>query len=98
VFTTRAPLRAGDWRRAAYRRPRKDAAPGSAGVTAAASAAHLEAHLTALYERRRRGRYTAAPVKRTWLDKEDGSQRPMGMPACEDTLVQRAVTMRWGAV
>jgi retron-type reverse transcriptase len=37
-------------------------------------------------------------VKRTWLDKEDGSQRPIGRPAFEDTIVQRAVTMVLGAV
>jgi len=67
-------------------------------VTAAAYAEHLEANLTDLDERRRSGRYTAPPVKRTWLDKEDGSQRPIGMPACADTSVQRAVTRLWGAV
>jgi RNA-directed DNA polymerase len=55
-------------------------------------------HLTDRYERRRSGRYPAPPVKRTGLDKEDGSQRPLGRPAFEDTSVQRAVTMRWGAV
>jgi retron-type reverse transcriptase len=37
-------------------------------------------------------------VKRTWLDKADGSQRPTGMPAFEDNIVQRAVTMLRGAV
>jgi group II intron reverse transcriptase/maturase len=67
-------------------------------VTAAAYAEHLEANLTDLYERLRSGRYTAPPVKRTWLDKEDGSQRPIGMPAFEDKIVQRAVTMLLGAV
>jgi RNA-directed DNA polymerase len=67
-------------------------------VTAAASAEHLEANLTDLYARRRSGRYTAPPVKRTGLDQADGSQRPRGRPAFEDTSVQRAVTMVLGAV
>jgi RNA-directed DNA polymerase len=58
----------------------------------------LQANLTDLYERLRSGRSTAPPVKRTWLDQEDGSQRPIGRPAFEDTLVQRAVTRVWGAV
>jgi retron-type reverse transcriptase len=98
VFTTLAHLMDVDWLREAYRRTRKDAAPGIDGVTAAASAEHLEANLTDLYERLRSGRYTAPPVKRTWLDKEDGSQRPIGMPAFEDKIVQRAVTMLLGAV
>jgi RNA-directed DNA polymerase len=98
VCTTLAHLMDVDWLREAYRRTRKDAAPGSDGVTAAAYADHLEANLTDLYERLRSGRYTAPPVKRTWLDKEDGSQRPIGMSACEDKIVQRAVTMLLGAV
>jgi RNA-directed DNA polymerase len=98
VCTTLAHLMDVDWLREAYRRTRKDAAPGSNGVTAAAYAEYLEANLTDLYERLRSGRYTAPPVKRTWLDKEDGSQRPSGMSACEDKIVQRAVTMLLGAV
>ena len=98
VFTTLAHLMDVDWLREAYRRTRKDAAPGIDGVTAADYAEHLEANLTDLYERLRSGRYTAPPVKRTWLDKEDGSQRPIGMPAFEDKIVQRAVTMLLGAV
>jgi retron-type reverse transcriptase len=98
VFTTLAHRMDVDWRREAYRRTRKDAAPGSDGVTAAVYAEHLAAHLTDLYERRRSGRSTAPPVKRTWLDKEDGSRRPIGMPAFEDKIVQRAVTMLLGAV
>jgi RNA-directed DNA polymerase len=77
VFTTLAHLMDLGCLREAYRRTRKDAAPGSDGVTAAAYAEHLEANLTDLYERLRSGRYTAPPVKRTWLDKEDGSQRPI---------------------
>jgi group II intron reverse transcriptase/maturase len=67
-------------------------------VIAATYAEHLEANRIDVYERRRSGRSTALPVKRTWLDKEDGSQRPIGMPAFEDTSVQRAGTMLWGAV
>ena len=98
VFTTLAHLMDVDWLREAYHRTRKDAAPGIDGVTAAAYAEHLEANLTDLYERLRSGRYTAPAVKRTWLDKEDGSQRPIGMPTFEDKIVQRAVTMLLGAV
>ena len=37
-------------------------------------------------------------MKRPWLDKGDGSQRPIGMPTFEDNIVQRAVTMLVGAV
>ena len=98
VFTTLAHLIDVELLREAYHRTRKDAAPGIDGVTAAAYAEHLEANLTDLYERLQSGRYTAPPVKPTWLDKADGSQRPIGMPTFEDKIVQRAVTMLLGAV
>ncbi len=67
-------------------------------MTAAAYAANLEATLADLHARLRRGQYDAPPVKRTYGPKEDGSQRPMGMPACEDKMVQRAVAMWLGAI
>jgi RNA-directed DNA polymerase len=37
-------------------------------------------------------------VQRTGLAKADGRQRPLGMPAFEDTIVQRAVPMVLGAI
>ncbi len=36
-------------------------------------------------------------MKRTWLDKAEGSQRRLGMPVGEDNIVQRAVTRLGGA-
>ena len=66
--------------REAYRRTRKDAVPGSDGVTAAEYAKNLEENLRNLYERMRGGRYEAPPVKRAWLEKDDGSRRAIGMP------------------
>jgi RNA-directed DNA polymerase len=68
------------------------------GVTAAAYAATLEAHLADWHARRRNGGYDAPPVKRTHVPKEDGRQRPIGMPAVEDKTVQRAVAMLLGAI
>ena len=44
------------------------------------------------------GRYQAPPVKRRWLAKADGSQRPIGLPTFADKIVQRAVTMLLGAI
>jgi retron-type reverse transcriptase len=46
-----------------------------------------------LHERLCRGRYPAAPVERVWMDKDDGGQRPMGQPTCEEKMIQRAVAM-----
>jgi hypothetical protein len=87
-----------DFLREAYRRTRKDAAPGADGVTAAEYAMNLEENLQNLYERMRGGRYEAPPVRRAWLDKEDGSKRPIGVPQFEDKIVQRAVSMLLGAI
>ena len=37
-------------------------------------------------------------MKRHWLAKADGSQRPIGVPTVEDKSVQRAVTRLLGAI
>jgi group II intron reverse transcriptase/maturase len=82
-----------DLLREAYRRTRKSGAPGCDGVTASEYAEHLEENLRDLHARLRGGRYQAPPVERTWLPKDDGSQRPIGKPTFEDKIVQRAVSM-----
>jgi RNA-directed DNA polymerase len=97
-FTTLAHLIEVDLLREAYRRTRKDGAPGVDEVTAQEYAANLEANLADLHERLRGGRYYAPPVKRSYVPKEDGSQRPIGIPAFEDKIVQRAVAMLLGAI
>ena len=51
-----------------------------------------------MHERRRSGRYQAAPVERVWIEKDEGSQRPIGQPAFEDKMVQSAVAMLWEAM
>jgi RNA-directed DNA polymerase len=84
--------------REAYHQTRRDGAPGVDGVTAEAYAAALEANLADLHARLCSGRYYAPPVKRAYVPKEDGSQRPIGMPAFEDKVVQRAVAMLLGAI
>ena len=98
VFTTLAHLIDVGFLWEAYRRTRKDAAPGIDGVTAKQYTQNLEENLRDLYERLRSGQYRAMPVERVWLDKEDGSKRPIGKPVFEDKIVQRAVVMLLGAV
>jgi len=82
-----------DFLREAYRRTRKNSAPGMDRVTAKQYAENLEANLLDLYERLRDNRYVAPPVERVWIDKEDGKKRPIGKPCFEDKIVQRAVVM-----
>ena len=50
----------------------------------------MEARLLDLSDRLARGGYHAKPVKRVYIDKTDGSKRPLGVPALEDKIVQRA--------
>lgn len=98
VFTTLHHLVDTNFLREAYRLTRKDAATGADGVTAEEYAEHLERNLESLHERFKEGRYVAPFVRRVWIDKEDGSQRPIGIPAFEDKILQRAISMILSAI
>jgi len=52
---------------------------------------NLDRNLTELHDKLHRGSYRAKPVKRTYILKENGSQRPLGITTVEDKLVQQAV-------
>jgi len=82
-----------DWMLKAHALTRKDGATGIDGVTAADYEANLEANLSDLLERIKSGRYQAPPVRRTYIPKADGSQRPLGIPTFEDKVAQRAIVM-----
>src|SRR5207244_8985365 len=51
-----------------------------------------------LSERLARGAYRARPVKRVYIRKEDGRQRPIGIPVLEDKIVQRATVTVLNAI
>jgi RNA-directed DNA polymerase len=87
-----------EWMREAYWLTRKDGATGIDGVTAQDYEANLEANLRDLRERIISGRYQAPPVRRTYIPKADGSQRPLGIPTFEDKVAQRAIAMVLEAV
>jgi RNA-directed DNA polymerase len=70
-----------DWLREAYRRTRKDGAPGVDGQSAEQYAEQLEANLQSLLHRAKSGRYWAPPVRRVHIPKGDGTEtRPIGIP------------------
>ena len=69
-----------EWMREAFIRTRKDGATGIDGITAQDYEANLEANLRDLLERIKSGHYQAPPVRRTYIPKSDGSQRPLGIP------------------
>jgi RNA-directed DNA polymerase len=67
------------------------AATGVDGMTWGAYGQDLEANLRDLHARVHRGAYRASPSRRTYIPKADGRQRPLGIAALEDKIVQRAV-------
>ena len=77
--------------RAAYLALKRDAAAGVDGETWQSYGQALEATLQDLSNRLKRGAYRARPVRRAYILKTDGRQRPLGVPALEDKIVQRAV-------
>ena len=77
-------------RRSFYSLKRK-AAPGVDGVTWEEYETGLEDRLVDLHGRVHRGAYRAQPSRRVYIEKEDGRQRPLGVAALEDKLVQQAV-------
>jgi len=68
----------------------KAAASGVDGVTAEAYAEDLHANIQGLAERLKAKRYRAKQVRRVYIPKENGKERPLGLPALEDKLVQLA--------
>jgi RNA-directed DNA polymerase len=74
-----------------FKQLRKNESTGVDKITAKQYAADLDENLYKLYQRLCRGQYVASPVKRIWVDKEDGKQRPIGIPALEDKIVQKAL-------
>jgi RNA-directed DNA polymerase len=77
--------------RRAYLALKRDAAAGVDGETWKTYRENLEENLQDLSGRLRRGAYRARPVRRVFIPKADGRQRPLGVPALEDKIVQRAV-------
>jgi len=77
---------------------KRKAAPGVDGQTWEAYERDLEANLRDLSSRLKRGAYRARPVKRVWIPKADGRQRPIGIPTLEDKIVQRSAAVVLGAV
>jgi group II intron reverse transcriptase/maturase len=93
-FTSLNPYLDVDWLREAYRRLRKASAPGYDGQTVAEYGQDLESNLQSLLDRAKSGTYFAPPVRRVHIPKGTGKEtRPIGIPATEDKLLQRAVAM-----
>ena len=69
-----------NWLAEAYRRVRKDAAPGVDGQTVAEYGENLTENLKSLLGRAKDGSYKAPPVKRAYVPKNEKEERPIGLP------------------
>src|ERR1700693_4944807 len=69
----------------------RKASPGVDGVTWQEYETGLEDRLVDLHSRGHRGAYRAQPSRRVYIPKADGRQRPLGIAALEDKIVQQAV-------
>ena len=86
--------------RTAYLAIKKDAAAGIDGQTWEQYGEKLEENLQDLSARLKRGAYRAKPVRRVYIPKvgKPGELRPLGVPALEDKIVQRATVAVLSAI
>src|SRR5881296_1640327 len=74
----------------AFQDLRKDASAGVDRVTHTEYAKEVQKNLQQLHDRLKNGRYRAQPLRRIYIPKEDGRQRPISIPSLEDKIVQKA--------
>jgi RNA-directed DNA polymerase len=77
--------------RISYQSLQRQAAPGVDGMTWEEYGRDLEGRLQDLHQRVHRGAYRAQPSRRVLIPKADGRQRPLGVAALEDKILQHAV-------
>jgi group II intron reverse transcriptase/maturase len=80
-----------DLLRESYFALQRRAAPGIDGETWQQYGTGLEDRWIDLHSRVHRGAYRAKPSRRVYIPKADGRQRPLGIAALEDKMVQQAV-------
>src|SRR3982751_390094 len=79
--------------RAAFLALKRRAAPGVDAVAWEAYEAGLEENLQGLHARLHAGSYRALPSRRVYIPKADGKERPLGIAALEDKILQAAVVL-----
>jgi group II intron reverse transcriptase/maturase len=87
-----------DFLRQCFRELNPKAAKGVDDVTYDDYASQLEDRLRDLVERLKHKRYRARLVRRVMIPKGNGKERPLGIPALEDKLVQRAAAKLLSAI
>src|SRR5437773_11131670 len=82
----------------AFRSLRKDASAGIDGVTYQQYEINAEEKSRQLHQRLKEGKYQVQPLRRVYIPKEDGKQRPISIPALEDKIVQKVVVNLLNAI
>lgn len=82
----------------AWKRLNKSSAIADSDITVKEYEADLERNLERLVERLKQKRYRAKLIRRKYISKENGKKRPLGIPALEDKIVQKAAAMILGAI
>src|SRR6266481_7039618 len=75
---------------AAFRGLRKKASAGVDGVTYQMYEKDAARNIQQLHERLKEGKYRAQPLRRVYIPKENGKERPISIPSLEDKIVQKA--------
>jgi RNA-directed DNA polymerase len=70
---------------------RNRGAPGIDGMTIKAFELQLEDNVRVLHHELKNKTYKSMPVKRVYIPKADGTERPLGIPTVRDRIVQAAV-------
>jgi group II intron reverse transcriptase/maturase len=83
---------------AAFRSLRKEASAGVDGVEYADYESNAEGNIQQLHERLRNGDYKVRPLRRVYIPKENGKERPISIPSLEDKIVQKAVATLLNAI
>ena len=82
----------------AFKSLRKDASAGVDGVTYAEYAKDAEGNTRRLHERIKSKRYRAQPLRRIYIPKEGGKERPISIPSLEDKVAQKATVTLLNAI
>ena len=89
-FSSIAHLLTVDALHEAFKDLRKDASAGVDRVTHTEYATEVQKNLEQLHDRLKGGKYRAQPLRRIYIPKEGGRQRPISIPSLEDKIVQKA--------
>src|SRR6266705_430990 len=77
---------------------RKEASAGIDGVTYEEYEKDVDENIRKLHQRLKEGKYQCQPLRRVYIPKENGKQRPISIPALEDKLVQKAAVELLNAI